>query len=229
MVEKNMIAIIPARGGSKRIPKKNIKEFLGKPMIAWTIEAAKNTKKFDRIFVSTDDAEIAVIAKEYGAEVPFLRDEFADDFSTVSQVTVYTLKEIEKRLGESYKTVVQLMPNCPLRTDKSIIESLSNFSEKGLAFQLSCFQFGWNNPWWACKLSESGVPSKLFPEDSKKRSQDLPDLYCPTGAIWIANVQSLYKSNDFYGPDYRFHPMSWLESVDIDTYEDWIIAEKLVR
>lgn len=227
MVAKRRIAIIPARGGSKRVPRKNIKDFNGKPMIVWTIEAAIDSKQFDKVFVSTDDEEIAELSRKAGAEVPFLRDEYADDFSTVSDVTVYTLRKIEEKFNESFDVVVQLMANCPLRTSSSIVDSLVNFENKNSQFQISCFSYGWSNPWWASKLNSVGEPTKLFPDQSKMRSQDLEELYCPTGAIWIANVKSLLSSNTFYGPGHRFYPVSWIEAVDIDTMEDWESAKIL--
>lgn len=223
------IAIIPARGGSKRIPKKNIRMFLGKPMIAWTIEAAQKSQKFHRIFVSTDSEEISAIAREYGVEVPFVRDRHSDDFASVSDVTVYALSQVQERLGETYDVVAQLMPNCPIRTADTISRSLNHFIESDLAFQISCFKFGWNNPWWAAELDEHYRPKKLFPEAIQKRSQDLEELYCPTGAIWIARVAELLKSGTFYGTDHRYFPISWREALDIDTEEDWEMAELIAR
>src|SRR5690554_5095321 len=103
------IAIIPARGGSKRIPEKNILEFFGKPMIAWTIQAAKDSGVFDRILVSTDDPKIGEVSKEWGAEVPFLRQEFADDYTPVSEASASALQQAIDYWGEDYSSVTQLM------------------------------------------------------------------------------------------------------------------------
>ena len=226
---KKMIAIIPARGGSKRIPHKNIVELMGKPMIAWTIEAAQKSKLFDRIFVSTDDQEIADVAEKFGVEVPFLRTECADDFSTASDATIFALKQVKHHFGEEYECVAQLMANCPLRTEREIKAAFDNFTEHNLDFQISCFKFGWMNPWWAAELDGNLVPKKLFPEVGGKRSQDLPELYCPTGAIWLARVEKLLEQNTFYGEGYRMFPMNWRAAVDIDNYEDLEMAAALLQ
>jgi CMP-N-acetylneuraminic acid synthetase len=222
---KNAIAIIPARGGSKRIPRKNIYPFKGKPMLAWTIEAALTSNCFSRILVSTEDEEIAAVARSFGAEVPFLRDSHFDDQSTVSEAVCHTVEKYQKYRGESFDTVVQLMPNCPIRNAHQIQQACDYFQQGGHDFQISCFKFGWMNPWWAVQLDEHLHPSPMFPDALKTRSQDLPALYCPTGAIWIANSQKLIKSRSFYGEGYKFFPMEWQAAVDIDDYEDLRMAE----
>ena len=121
------IAIIPARGGSKRIPKKNIIDFDGKPMIAWTIEAAKKSNMFTKVLVSTDCEDIANVSRDFGAEVPFLRQSFADDNSPVSLATISALKDAEDYWKIDFDCVAQLMPNCPLRSDKDIVSALNIF------------------------------------------------------------------------------------------------------
>ncbi|MGH8744198.1 MAG: cytidylyltransferase domain-containing protein [Burkholderiales bacterium] len=201
--------------------------FNGKPMIAWTIEAARESDQFDRVFVSTDSEEIAAIAKKHDVDVPFLRDQYCDDVSSVSDVTVYALEQIEKKLGEKFEVVAQLMASCPLRTAKTIREGMTKFYESKVDFQMSCFKFGWMNPWWALSLDGENRPRKMFPEALEKRSQDLPELYCPTGALWIARVDKLLKSKTFYGPDHRFFPIHWRGAIDIDNQEDWEMAELL--
>ncbi|MEY8200018.1 MAG: acylneuraminate cytidylyltransferase family protein [Colwellia sp.] len=221
------IAIIPARGGSKRIPRKNIMDFCGKPMIAWTIEAAREAACFDRIVVSTDDEEIAAIAKEYGAEVPFLRVEKSDDYSPISEATISALKQAEQHWQESYSTVVQLMANCPIRNAYDIKNAVTNFEQISAEFQLSAFKYGWMNPWWAAKLNEDRTPQQVYPEAMTKRSQDLDDLYCPTGAIWIANASLLKKFGTFYGDGHVFEIMPWTSAVDIDDLEDLLMAKSV--
>ncbi|WP_313130850.1 acylneuraminate cytidylyltransferase family protein [Stutzerimonas nitrititolerans] len=218
------IAIIPARGGSKRILRKNIVDFFGKPMIAWTIEAAQKSGYFERILVSTDDEEIAQVARDHGASVPFLRTECADDHSPVSQATLTSLKQAEAFWDTSFDTVVQLMPNCPLRTAEDITQAIEAFKSKQAVFQISCFKFGWMNPWWAVRLNEQGQSERLFPEAIGARSQDLPPLYCPTGAIWIARSTAFKEASSFYGPGHVFEPMNWIAAVDIDDAEDLEMA-----
>ena len=220
VMKRGIIAVIPARGGSKRLPKKNIIDFFGKPLIAWTIEAALQSKLFDRIVVSTDSGEISDIAQDYGAEVPFLRDSSYDDHSPVSAATVATLKQAQLTLGETYDIVIQLMANCPLRNSKDIVNAYQNFLSIGSDSQISCFKFGWMNPWWAVTLDDTKHPLPLFPEKAGKRSQDLPPLYCPTGAIWIAKYAALMESGTFYTPGHTFFSMPWQSALDIDDQDD---------
>lgn len=219
-----VIAIIPARGGSKRIPNKGIIPFNGKPMIAWTIEAALTSGVFDKVIVSTDSELIAETAQQFGASVPFLRKSHFDDISPVSEATISALDQAEAHYNESYDTVIQLMSNCPLRGADEIKVAYENFVIKNLRFQISCFQFHWMNPWWAASLDHDGLPKVLFPEALKQRSQDLPDLFCPTGAIWIAKTNALRNANTFYGEDHRYFPMHWIPAMDIDTPEDLLMA-----
>lgn len=223
--KRRVVAIIPARGGSKRVPGKNIIDFLGKPMIAWTIEAAKASGLFDKIVVSTDDEQIAEVSKRYGAEVPFLRNDKADDISPVSEATVTTLKQLEAA-GETFDDVVQLFAVCPLRNTQDIKDAYSFYLNSKRDFVLSCFKYTWMNPWWAIQLNEK-KEGKWINKDSLKRSQDLPELVCPTGAVWIANVQSLYNEKTFYGSGHVFWQMDWKRAVDIDSYDDIELAKAL--
>ncbi len=222
---KKRIAIILARGGSKRLPQKNILEFGGKPLIAWSIEAAINSGQFDKVLVSTDDKKIKEISLSYNAEVPFLRLEASDDFSTSSMATYVALTQAEKYWKERYQTVAQLMANCPLRTADDIKRSILAFDNNNIPSQLSCFSFGWMNPWWAFKLDESGSPKPIFSEPNQKRSQDLPKLYCPSGALWIAKRDAFLNHKNFYMPGHRFHKLDWISAIDIDDENDFLMAK----
>jgi CMP-N-acetylneuraminic acid synthetase len=226
LVTPAAVAIIPARGGSTRIEKKNIVNFCGKPMIAWTIEAAQKANRFTRVVVSTDDPEIAEISRQFGASVPFLRRQYTDDSSPVSLATIATLLQF-RELGEEFGIVVQLLANCPLRTERHIENALENFHASGAKSQISCCGFGWMNPWWAATVSKDGRPNQLFPDKFKLRSQDLPPVYCPTGAIWIAVAGHLLKHQTFHTPDRIFWPMPWQAAIDIDDNEDLQLAELL--
>ena len=226
MVNK-LIAVIPARGGSKRIKGKNIIDFNGVPMISKTIEAAQKTEIFDRIIVSTDDSSIAAVAEKYGVKVPFLRSDKSDDFSSVSEATIHAVYQAEEFWGEEYTYVIQLMANCPLRNESDIKCAWNNFIKNDIEFQISCFKYGWMNPWWAMKLKEDGTPEPLYQEALKKRSQDLEDLYCPTGAIWIARVDALKKAGTFYGPNYKMFPIGMRSSIDIDDMGDLQLARAM--
>jgi CMP-N-acetylneuraminic acid synthetase len=219
------IAVILARGGSKRLPGKNILEFHGKPMLAWTIEAALESGCYQRVLVSTDDPDIAAIARECGAQAPFLRQHAADDMAPSSEATLSALGQAEAHWGEQYQYVSQLMANCPLRSAADIRDSVGNFLKHQAPFQISCFRFGWMNPWWAAQLDEDQRPSYLFPEARTARSQDLLPLYCPSGAIWVAASMPLRQEGSFYGPDHRMHPISWMSAMDIDDAEDLAMAQ----
>lgn len=224
---KDRVAIIPARGGSKRLPKKNIIDLFGKPMIAWTIEAALETQLFDTVLVSTDSVEIAEVAVSYGASVPFLRNQNADDHSTVSEATITGLRQLEDFNKKKYKTVVQLMANCPMRTSKNIIDQVKSFEkDNSKKSVLSGFQYGMFNPWWAHIKDDEGNYKKFMKDfDDDSRSQDLKDLVCPTGATWISTSENLKKYGTFYSPNYSFFEITWQEAVDIDDYEDFKLAK----
>ncbi len=222
------IALIPARGGSKRIPKKNIVKFSGKPMIAWTIEAAVQSKRFEKVVVSTDDPEISYVAQQYGAEVPFLREEDADDFTPISTATLNYSIRLQNIWEEEIDVVTQLMANCPLRTSEVIITFLDKFDELGAPFLLSCFKFGWMNPWWSLRKTETGEYEPMFPKALSVRSQDLDDLYCPTGSIWMAKLSSLEKDGTFYGNGYRFSEIPWESAIDIDDWSDLEFAKRIM-
>lgn len=224
MVAKS-IAIIPARGGSKRIPHKNIMDFMGQPIIAYTILAAINSKKFDRVIVSTDSDEIAEISKKYGAEVPFLRTEKADDNTTVSEAVLFALNQAEEFYGEKYDYIAQLMANCPIRDANDTVNAYENFIKHGYDSQLTCFKFGFMNPWWAFKMNKDFSATKLIEQDINIRSQDLEELYCPTGAIWIAKAEKLREFKSFYTGNQRYFEIDWKSAVDIDNYEDVELAK----
>lgn len=221
------IAIIPARGGSKRLPQKNILDFFGKPMIAWTIDAAVRSGIFDRVLVSTDDVATSRIAEEYGASAPFLRQEAKDDISSVSMATLHALSQAETYWDEKYGAVIQLMANCPLRGAREIQSAWHRFRSIGADFQISCFEYGFMNPWWAHTLDGDARPTPLHRSALNQRSQDLPKLYCPSGAIWIARADALRASGTFYGPDHRFHSISWRSALDIDNEDDLLLARSV--
>ena len=223
---KKSVAIIPARGGSKRIPRKNIIDFKGKPMIAWTIEAALKTKLFDKVIVSTESIEIKQISIDYGAEVPFFREVNSDDYSPVSLATLEALIQSENYFGEKYNHIVQLMANCPIRNYKSILKQYSEFVKLGGDFSLiSAFSYGMYNPFWAHEITAEGKSNKLFGNKyDNVRSQDLPNLLCPTGAIWISSREKLIEEKTFYSSNYRLSEMPWIQAIDIDDIDDLKLA-----
>jgi CMP-N-acetylneuraminic acid synthetase len=229
VVKSPVLAVIPARGGSKRLPRKNVLDFGDKPMLAWTIEAALHSDVFDRVLVSTDDEEIAAVARAHGAEAPFLRQEANDDHAPSSAATLAALGQAEAHWQTSFASIVQLMPNCPLREARHIRAMAQHFETRQTDFLLSAFRYGWMNPWWAHQTNEKGKPAPLFAEALTQRSQDLPPLLCPTGAIWMADVAALKKSASFYGPGFEFFLIEWFAAVDIDDQEDFDMAQAIFQ
>lgn len=222
------LAVIPARGGSKRIPRKNIKSLHGKPMIAYTIEAALQSGVFAKVIVSTDDAEIAEISRGYGAEVPFVREAtLADDHTPASLVTLDALEKLDPT-ASTYTRVSQLMPNCPLRDAEDIQKSLEQFQQANADTQLSVNRFGWLNPWWAFKMDKERL-EPLFPEAFKTRSQDLPTLYALTGALWWAKTDVLRREKTFHTTTRTGFELFWQHALDIDDDDDWQMAEVLLE
>ncbi len=220
-----IIAIIPARSGSKRIKNKNIIELSGKPLIHWTIEAAIKAGVFAKVLVSTDDEKIAEISRQAHAEVPFLRPHAHDDEAAVSLATLTALKQAESHWQTEYEMVVQLMPNCPLRASHDITDAIAHFKQYQALSLLSCFSFGWMNPWWSFTLEKNGQAQHLFPESLTKRSQDLEELYCVSGSVWITQGKTLKQTQSFYTDDTRYFPIPWKRAIDIDTPEDLDMAK----
>ena len=223
---RERIAIIPARGGSKRVPGKNIALLGGKPLIAYSIEAALGSGLFERVIVSTDSESIARVAREYGAEVPFMRaGDISDDLTPVSAVTVDVLERLDPSCTE-YSSVAQLMANCPLRTAEDVLSSYSQFEDTGLDSQLSVVRYGWQNPWWAMRRdSTTKKLDPLFPQEMSARSQDLPELYCPTGAIWWGRTATVREQKTFHTIGRGGWEIEWQHGIDIDTPEDMEFAE----
>jgi N-acylneuraminate cytidylyltransferase len=223
------IAIIPARGGSKRVPGKNIRPLDGKPILAYSIAAACESGLFERVVVSTDSEEIAEVARRYGAEVPFLRDaNLADDFTPVSAATADALLRLDPA-GDQFDSVAQLMPCCPLRTAGDVRESYRQFEESGAESQISVVRYGWQNPWWAMRRNERHELEPVFKEQMTARSQDLPELFCPTGAIWWARTATLRRTRTFHLENRTGWEIPWQRGIDIDTLGDWAMAEVLFR
>ena len=229
-MDDQAIAIIPARGGSKRIPRKNIYPLAGKPLIAYTIEAALRSKLFHRVIVSTDSEEIADVARERGTEVPFFRiAEISDDMTPVSAVTADALERLDSE-GRQYSRVAQLMPNCPLRNAQDVIDSHNQFCATGAESQISVVRYGWQNPWWAMKRSPKNFELEpLFAREATARSQDLPELFCPTGAIWWGNAHVIRKQRTFHIPARTGWEIPWERGIDIDTFDDLALADALLR
>ncbi len=224
--KKKIIAIIPARSGSKRIKNKNIVNFNGDPMLKKTIDVAKKSKYIDKTVVSTDSPKILKISKKYGIDTPFIRTEAYDDKASIHEATLVALRQSEESFGK-FDIVVLLMPNCPLRKLKTLNQSIENFFKKKKKSQISFFEYGFANPRWAHEIKNF----KIIPLNKKnlsRRSQDMNKLYCPTGSIWISNVKTLKKYKTFYSPSYGYFLINFEEAIDIDTYDDLYLAKKFI-
>jgi len=218
------IAIIPARGGSKRIPKKNIKEFSGKPIIAWSIEAAKMCKMFDRIIVSTDDYEIAAIAKQYGADVPFMRPKhLADDYTGTSAVVKDVIQNIHKN-GEQISYVCCIYATAPFISSKYLIKAYKDLinQNKSYAFSVTTYSFPVERSF---VINQSNIIENLFPDMTLSRSQDLQEVYHDAGQFYWGLADAFL--NDL--PIFSRHSIPIILPrylvQDIDTIEDWKQAE----
>ena len=183
------LGVIPARGGSKRVPRKNIRAMAGRSLIAYSIEAALASGVFARVVVSTDDEEIARIARAGRGRGPVREGRRARrTTSRPSRPPPRTPSRGSIPHGALFSDVAQLMANCPLRTAEDVRESHAAFLAGGAPAQISVAAYGWQNPWWALTRDVSGRIQPVFPERLQQRSQDLPPLVCPTGAIWWARA-----------------------------------------
>lgn len=218
------IAIIPARGGSKRIPGKNIKPFMGKPIIAYSIEAATQTGLFDEIMVSTDDQEIARIAIQYGAKVPFMRSaQTANDFATLVDVLLEVTKCYEAR-GASIENVCCILPTAPLLTDRHIKEAYRLFEQEELTSVCPVVAFSYPI-FRALKLDDGNQLKMIWPEYLQSRSQDLPKAYHDSGTFYWVNALTLKAEKSVFTRKGSAIVLSEDEVQDIDTETDWHLAE----
>ena len=229
-MKKSIIAVIPARGGSKRLPRKNIKSLAGRPLIQWTIEAANECDLIDEVMVSTDDSEIAEAAIKCGAKVPFIRpDELSNDTSSSIDVVLHTLDYYQK-LGVYFDYVMLLQPTSPLRQANHISESIELlYAKKADAIVSVCETE--HSPLWANILDESGSMSSFLSDEIKNsRSQDLPDYFRLNGAIYLVDVQKLRKEKTFMISENIYAlKMDRMSSVDIDEYIDFLFAESVIQ
>ncbi|HSI10806.1 MAG TPA: acylneuraminate cytidylyltransferase family protein [Chthoniobacter sp.] len=210
-------ALIPARGGSKSIPRKNIVPVGGKPLIAWTIEAALSSKLLDRVCVSTDDEEIAAVARQYGAEVPFMRPaELASDEAGSLGVALHALDWMAAHDGEP-DYLLLLQPTSPLRTTADIDGAIRLAEEHAASAVLGVCEAS-PHPWLARQISPEGVLGDFFPlKDKPRRRQDYPPAYMINGAVYLNLVTSLRAARTFQPPDARAYIMPAERSLDIDT------------
>lgn len=221
------LAVIPARSGSKRVKDKNIRLFAGRPLMAWIIDAARQSGVFERVYVSTDSEKYADIARACGAWVPFLRDGLMDDRSPLAEVACHELLRVERETGTRFDSVAILQPTCPLLRAEDVRNVYEGFMSAKADSAMSCFPFDHCNPWWAFRLSDSGTADYVLDSPWDSRSQDRGTLYCPTGALGIAHSE-VFKT-DPVGVMRRcaFMPIPWESGFDIDNESDFVTAEAL--
>jgi len=223
----NKLAIIPARGGSKRIPKKNIKSFLGKPIIAYSIEAAIKSGLYSEVMVSTDTLEIANIAKELGASVPFLRSKKnSDDFSTTADVIEEVLLDYKKN-GKEFEYATCIYATAPFIDKNKLISSFEILSKNNFdaVFSATPFNFPIQR---ALKLIDNKI--EMFqPEFLNSRSQDLEASYHDAGQFYTFRVKPFLKSKKIWTDNTGIVLINELEAQDIDTEIDWKLAELKYR
>lgn len=221
------IAVIPARGGSKRMPGKNLLELGGKPLIVWTIEAALGSGCFDEVVVSTDDPEIAAVARSIGATVPFIRPaEISTDTAASIDVVRHALSWFEAK-GREYETVTLLQPTSPLRTAGHIREAFDQFVRKNANTVVSMCASEHPLEWYG-ELEADDSIDRFCSRQPFRRSQDYPLRYRLNGAIYITRRRIVAEYGSFFAPSGNFaYIMNAMDSIDIDTRVDFLIAESI--
>lgn len=221
---QNCIAIIIARGGSKRIPGKNIRNFLGAPIIKFPIEAALKVECFDELMVSTDDNKIAIMAKKFGANVPFLRSACnASDYATTADV-LYEVLDNYNKMGRDFKYCCCIYPTAPFITKLKIEEAFVKLTSSTANSIISMIKY--SHPIErSFRIKEDGTIKMNYPEYANTRTQDLPISYHDAGQFYIFKVENFLIERKLFTSNSIIYETSILESQDIDCDEDWSIAE----
>jgi pseudaminic acid cytidylyltransferase len=222
------VCIIPARGGSKRIPRKNIKEFCGKPIIAYSIEAAISSGLFDDVIVSTDDEEIALVASSWGASVPFFRPpELSGDFTGTTPVITHAVEEMGK-LGREYGFVCCIYATAPFVNTQNLKAGLTKLESSDKLFSFSVCEF--EAPVFrSFGLGEGGSVEMFWPENFDKRSQDLPKAYFDAAQFYWGRPEAFAQNNKMFAPHSVGVEIPRYLVQDIDTPDDWLRAELMYQ
>lgn len=217
------LAVITARGGSKRIPKKNIKDFCGKPIIAYSIEAALKSGLFSEVMVSTDSEEIAEIAKRYGAEIPFMRSATtSDDYATTADVLMEVLKQYQN-LGRKFDSFCCIYPTAPFVTADKLRNAMNILEEKGVDTVMPVVPFSFP-PQRGMRMVNERI-QYMYPEVSLARSQDLETVYHDCGQFYCLRVDEFLKSKKIVMDNVKAIIVNEMEVQDIDNISDWKLAE----
>lgn len=219
---ERVLAVIAGRGGSKGLPRKNVLDLAGKPLIAWSIAAAAQSRLLDRTVVSTDDAEIAEAARRHGGDVPFMRPaELADDTASIVDAVLHAADNVP----EKYRYVVLLQATSPLRLGSDIDGALEHCRQHGAPACLSIMPAP--KARWALEMDAAGRLHPLL--ESTNRRQELADAYQPNGAVYVAELEWLRSERRFYTPQTIGYVMPPERSVDIDAKLDFLVADAILR
>lgn len=226
-----VLGLIPARGGSKGVPRKNIKSLCGRPLLAYTAEAALASRRLSRVILSTEDEEIAEVGRSCGLEIPFLRPiELARDETPMLPVAQHAVRSLEER-GDHFDAICLLQPTNPLRSPDDIdacIELLEGSDADAIVTTLQVPNE--YNPHWVYFRDEQGCLHLSTGEDSPiPRRQELPPAFHREGSVYVTRRETLMERNSFYGARLLGYEMAPNRSVNIDTPEDWLRAERLIR
>jgi len=228
--DKRILAVIPARGGSKRLPNKNIKELCGKPLITWSVEAGLKSKYIDKLIVSTDSDEIARVSRKSGADVPFIRPDYLGTDSASSFDVIKHSIEFLGNDGEHFDYLVLLQPTSPLRTTEDIDLSIEELFRKKANSVTSVCEVD-HSPLWSNTLPKSYSMNNFIRKSVRgKNSQELKTYYRINGAVYVCLIKSLLEEKSFISKSKSFaYIMDKKKSVDIDTELDFIIAETILK
>ncbi|OGR23739.1 MAG: hypothetical protein A2277_13075 [Desulfobacterales bacterium RIFOXYA12_FULL_46_15] len=226
-MKKKILGLIPAKGGSTRLPRKNILPLRGKPMLQWAGDALRASGLCRRIVVSTEDEEIAGIARDAGFDVPYVRPlSLARDPAGVEEVALHCLETLKSR-GELYDILIITLPTSPFVTAKDFKAAYKIFQEQTADFLMSVSLYE-HTPFAALKL-ENKMVSPWFPKYFGRKSQDMPNAYRPNGAIHILSIPAFEKTKSYVSAPLYAYDMPWPRGLDIDTAADFALAEALLQ
>ncbi|MGE7769402.1 cytidylyltransferase domain-containing protein [Viridibacillus arvi] len=222
-MKPRILAIIPARGGSKGVQRKNVRDLAGKPLIAWTIEEAKKSKYITNLILSSEDPEIIEVAKSYGCDVPFIRPtELAQDDSTSIETVLHAISQCPQ-----YDYVVLLQPTSPFRTVEDIDGCVEQVLQNNSDFCISLTEPA-KSPYWMYTLDNKVMRPLIDQKEMVLRRQDLPKVYALNGAVYVAKVKRFIEEQTFFTNDTTGYVMPSKRSLDIDTEIDFKICERLL-
>ena len=225
-----ILAIIPARGGSKGLPGKNIKPLLGKPLIGWTIEQAKASKYITEIFISTDSREIADVAEAFGVPVPELRPaELASDTATSASFVIYTIEKLRKE-GKEFDYIILLEPTSPLRIVEDIDNSIEKLHQTPEAESIvGVCRVECSHPSFMVKQNDTGFLQSYLSEISVIRRQEIEDLYYFEGTVYVSKTESFLRRKGFYHEKTLPYIIPKSRAFEVDDSEDWLIIESIME